>query len=687
MCERATRCAVGGLMVLAALTVGLAPPAAAQQNGGHLTGRVTTENGARLPGIRVTVTSDGLRGGRTATTNGNGEFRLGFLPRGEHTVTFALEGFHSAQRKVTIREGETEELYVGLKLAMLKEDVTVRAQTPVIDVSADRGPPQVTVFQRPGSDGSLSLGIGIDGVAIDSLALVVQPKLRRALEAAAISPGWKYDPGTGVASGPIVDRFRLRLDGPGRLQLPGRLKLEAQLDDERVFSDKVAVEERPAIDLTAVPYLGLPEVIVPGETIVLTMPQDLDAVIRLDYGGDLGELDLTAVPGNPPVPLPEGFPNGGRVPLVGVVPYGDLPGLIRVTAVDGWDNQLFLYEWDPTVVQSGLGAPRPVITGASDLNFAGQQLCICGSFHDPGTLGDLQIGDRPLGPPIGFSPYVANFNTPRDLDPGPYEVGWRRGAGGDGGPFVTEVIEILAQINDEVIQRGGTTGLEMEIVGTDRPVSLELENRSPNKISMAPSDSIQTNSTGGPGRNHVPGIQVTGLKTGTYSIDWTVPAGVCPCTGTLPEIESEWKKLVDEMLAELIAAAEGTKVGGEGGPEDGVGVSEDGGCSGKLSLVDGRFQVELARPEGSEPPGGCELVGPNTALFTFLDEPSDPVLVKVLDGCDFDGHFWVFAGGLTDVEYTVTVTDTQTNSIQAYSSPLGMAAPAIVDTNAFATCP
>jgi hypothetical protein len=382
------------------------------------------------------------------------------------------------------------------------------------------------------------------------------------------------------------------------------------------------------------------------------------------------------------------------VPLVGVVPYGHLPGLIRVTAVDGWDEQLFLYEWDPAVVQGGLGAPRPVITGASDLSFAGQQLCVCGSFHDPRWLGGLQIGGRPLGPPIGFSPYVANFNTPRDIAAGPYEVGWEPAAGGDGGPFVTEVIEILAQINDEVIQKGGTTGLEMEIVGTDRPVALELENRSPNRISMAPSDSIQTTSTGGPGRNNVPGIQVTGLETGTYSIDWTVPAGVCPCTGTLPQIEAEWTKILDEMLAELIAAGEGSKDDGDSDSEDGGSVSEDGGsvsegggCSGTLRLADGRFRVELARPEGAEPPGGCELVRPNTALFTFINEPGDPVLVKVLDGCDFDGHFWVFAGSLTDVEYTVTVTDTQTNSIQTYSNPLGMASPAIVDTSAFATCP
>ena len=62
-------------------------------------------------------------------------------------------------------------------------------------------------------------------------------------------------------------------------------------------------------------------------------------------------------------------------------------------------------------------------------------------------------------------------------------------------------------------------------------------------------------------------------------------------------------------------------------------------------------------------------------------------MVKILDGCGFNDHFWVFAAATTNVEYTLSVTDTQTGITKQYFNPLGTAAAAITDTGAFATCP
>jgi hypothetical protein len=47
----------------------------------------------------------------------------------------------------------------------------------------------------------------------------------------------------------------------------------------------------------------------------------------------------------------------------------------------------------------------------------------------------------------------------------------------------------------------------------------------------------------------------------------------------------------------------------------------------------------------------------------------------------------VFAGGLTNVEFTVRVTDTQTGLGRSYSNPLGQPPGAVTDTEAFATRP
>ena len=44
-------------------------------------------------------------------------------------------------------------------------------------------------------------------------------------------------------------------------------------------------------------------------------------------------------------------------------------------------------------------------------------------------------------------------------------------------------------------------------------------------------------------------------------------------------------------------------------------------------------------------------------------------VVKIIDGCQLGGHYWVFAGGLTNVAVTITVTDTQTGATKVYKNP------------------
>lgn len=63
------------------------------------------------------------------------------------------------------------------------------------------------------------------------------------------------------------------------------------------------------------------------------------------------------------------------------------------------------------------------------------------------------------------------------------------------------------------------------------------------------------------------------------------------------------------------------------------------------------------------------------------------MLIKLLDACSSNDHFWVFKAATTDVEFTLTVTDTATNQTKSYFNPLGSTPPPILDTAAFATCP
>ena len=85
--------------------------------------------------------------------------------------------------------------------------------------------------------------------------------------------------------------------------------------------------------------------------------------------------------------------------------------------------------------------------------------------------------------------------------------------------------------------------------------------------------------------------------------------------------------------------------------------------------------------------GQVVLSSADSGLFWFFQPDNWEMTVKVLDGCGLNSHFWVFASATTDVEYTLRVTDTETGLTKEYTTPLGTAAPAITDTEAFATCP
>ncbi|REJ77191.1 MAG: hypothetical protein DWQ36_17495 [Acidobacteria bacterium] len=76
-----------------------------------------------------------------------------------------------------------------------------------------------------------------------------------------------------------------------------------------------------------------------------------------------------------------------------------------------------------------------------------------------------------------------------------------------------------------------------------------------------------------------------------------------------------------------------------------------------------------------------------SALFGFLDRDNWELLVKVLDGCEINGHFWVYGAAATDLGFRVRVLDTVTNALWDYESPAGERAPAFTDVEALSICP
>jgi len=109
-----------------------------------------------------------------------------------------------------------------------------------------------------------------------------------------------------------------------------------------------------------------------------------------------------------------------------------------------------------------------------------------------------------------------------------------------------------------------------------------------------------------------------------------------------------------------------------------------------LCLNDGRFEVKVdwRTQLGTSGLGMAKDLTDDTGYFWFFNEENVELVIKVLDACDTTfNRYWVFAGGLTNVEVKITVTDTQKPETKTYGNILGQPFQPIQDTNAFATCP
>ncbi len=96
---------------------------------GTISGHVTDPEGLALPGVAVTAASPVLQGMRKAVTSANGDYIVPFLPAGEYTVTFELQGFATVQQTISLKMADRQPLNVTLALAAVTETVTVSAST------------------------------------------------------------------------------------------------------------------------------------------------------------------------------------------------------------------------------------------------------------------------------------------------------------------------------------------------------------------------------------------------------------------------------------------------------------------------------------------------------------------------------------------------------------------------------
>lgn len=110
-----------------------------------------------------------------------------------------------------------------------------------------------------------------------------------------------------------------------------------------------------------------------------------------------------------------------------------------------------------------------------------------------------------------------------------------------------------------------------------------------------------------------------------------------------------------------------------------------------LCINGDRFKVEVAwrTAQGLQGAGFAVPLdfAPDSGLFYFFSQSNIELLIKILNACGLNDSYWVFYAATTNVQMTITVTDTQSGRVKVYFNPLNQTAAPVTDTSAFATCP
>jgi len=129
------------LKLVAVLVVSLVvflPLSFAQKTTGDVTGTVTDQSGAVLPGCALTLTDQANGSVRKSTSNAQGNFSFLQLPVGTYTITATKEGFKKlSQKDVAVHVATVTTTIVALEIGATTETVTVEAQA--VNLNTENG--------------------------------------------------------------------------------------------------------------------------------------------------------------------------------------------------------------------------------------------------------------------------------------------------------------------------------------------------------------------------------------------------------------------------------------------------------------------------------------------------------------------------------------------------------------------
>jgi hypothetical protein len=119
-----------------AVSISLLPTAAYAQATGSITGLITDQSGAVLPGVTVEATNAATGQLRNSVTAADGFYTLPLLQPGSYDVKATLAGFKPVVHKgMDVSVGDTTRVDIKLTVGGLEESVTVSGEAPLVETS------------------------------------------------------------------------------------------------------------------------------------------------------------------------------------------------------------------------------------------------------------------------------------------------------------------------------------------------------------------------------------------------------------------------------------------------------------------------------------------------------------------------------------------------------------------------
>jgi len=138
MAHRLTRSVFTPLLLAAAVLFGLPGTVIGQTFRGGISGTVTDQSGAVVPGAQVTAVESATNTSYKTVSSSAGEFSFANIPLGSYTVSVTASGFKSEKvDKVPVTAGATYSLPIKLAVASAGETVEVTADSLSLDTITD----------------------------------------------------------------------------------------------------------------------------------------------------------------------------------------------------------------------------------------------------------------------------------------------------------------------------------------------------------------------------------------------------------------------------------------------------------------------------------------------------------------------------------------------------------------------